>query len=212
MTKKSTEKIKEEKVEKQKVQGENVEAEQSKKDKKASKKEKNKKKKEEEQVTDNKNTDEAREKDTGVIDPEEKIRELQEKYLRLSAEFDNYRKRTLKERTELFKSAGEETISKVLPVLDDFERALVSMEEASDIEAVKSGVQLIYNKLKEILTQQGLKEIPAEGEEFDTDKHEAITKIPAPDEKLKGKIVDVVEKGYYLNDKVIRYSKVVIGE
>mgnify|MGYP006284496497 CR=1 FL=1 len=216
MTKKSTEKINQEKVEEQKVQGENIEAGQSKKDKKASRKkndkQKNKEKKEEEQVTENKNTDQSGEKDTGIIDPEEKIRELQEKYLRLSAEFDNYRKRTLKERTELFKSAGEETISKVLPVLDDFERALVSMEEASDIEAVKSGVQLIYNKLKETLNQQGLKEIPAKGEEFDTDRHEAITKIPAPDEKLKGKIVDVVEKGYYLNDKVIRYSKVVIGE
>ncbi|MGC9343437.1 MAG: nucleotide exchange factor GrpE, partial [Bacteroidales bacterium] len=105
-----------------------------------------------------------------------------------------------------------DTITKVLPVLDDFERALVSMEEAKDIEAVKSGIDLIYSKLKDTLTQQGLKEIPAKGEEFDTDMHEAITKIPAPEESLKGKIVDVVEKGYYLNDKVIRYSKVVIGE
>lgn len=217
MVNKSTEKINEEKVEEQKVKGENPESDNSGKDKKDSDSKndndkKKKKKKKEDKVTDNKNPDKEKEKDTGVIDPEEKIRELQEKYLRLSAEFDNYRKRTLKERAELFKSAGEETITKVLPVLDDFERALVSMEEASDIEAVKSGVNLIYNKLKETLTQQGLKEIPAEGEEFDTDMHEAITKIPAPDEKLKGKIVDVVEKGYYLNDKVIRYSKVVIGE
>jgi molecular chaperone GrpE len=143
---------------------------------------------------------------------EEQVRGLQEKYLRLSAEFDNYRKRTLKEKADLLKSAGQDTITKVLPVLDDFERALISMEEARDIEAVKSGVDLIYSKFKEILTQQGLKEIPAKGEEFNTDMHEAITKIPAPDESLKGKIVDVVEKGYYLNDKVIRYSKVVIGE
>ncbi len=195
MIKKSSKKIKEEQTEEQ-VQEQEIE----------------------EQVNDEKDLETEEENEnaknpvTGLSDPEEKIRELQEKYLRLSAEFDNYRKRTLKERTELFKSAGEETISKVLPVLDDFERALVSMEEASDIEAVKSGVDLIYNKLKDILTQQGLKEIPAKGEDFDTDKHEAITKIPAPDDKLKGKIVDVVEKGYYLNDKIIRYSKVIIGE
>jgi molecular chaperone GrpE len=143
---------------------------------------------------------------------EEKVKEFQDKYLRLSAEFDNYRKRTLKERIDLLKSAGEEMIVKVLPVLDDFERAQLFMENAKDVDAVKSGVDLIYSKLKEILSQQGLKEISALGEEFDTDKHEAITKIPAPDEKLKGKIVDVIEKGYYLNDKVIRYSKVIIGE
>lgn len=143
---------------------------------------------------------------------EEQLRDVQEKYLRLSAEFDNYRKRTLKEKADLLKSAGQETITRVLPVLDDFERALASMEEAKDLEAVKSGVDLIYNKLRETLTQQGLKEIPAKGEEFDTDMHEAITKIAAPDESLKGKIVDVLEKGYYLNDKVIRYSKVIIGE
>lgn len=143
---------------------------------------------------------------------EEQTRELQEKYLRLSAEFDNYRKRTLKEKADLLKSAGQDTVVKVLPVLDDFERALSSMAGAKDVEAVKSGVDLIYSKLKETLTQQGLKEIPAMGEEFNTDMHEAITKIPAPEEDLKGKIVDVVEKGYYMNDKVIRYSKVVIGE
>ena len=211
MASKSTEKINEEKAEEQKVKVEKPESDNSGKDKEISDS-KNANKKKKDKVTNNKNIDKEKEKDTGVIDPEEKIRELQEKYLRLSAEFDNYRKRTLKERTELFKSAGEETITKVLPVLDDFERALVSMKESGDIEAVKSGVNLIYNKLRETLTQQGLKEIPAKGEEFDTDKHEAITKIPAPDEKLKGKIVEVVEKGYYLNDKVIRYSKVVIGE
>ncbi|MFW5820678.1 MAG: nucleotide exchange factor GrpE [Bacteroidota bacterium] len=209
MAKKSSEKVKNNIPEEQEVKTENREAEESGKDDNLKNKNINseEKKEEEKEVT-----DKQKEKETAIADPEEKIRELQEKYLRLSAEFDNYRKRTLKERTELFKSAGEETITKVLPVLDDFERALVSMEDASDIEAVKSGVQLIYNKLRETLVQQGLKEIPAQGEEFDTDKHEAITKIPAPDKKMKGKIVDVVEKGYYLNDKVIRYSKVVIGE
>lgn len=210
MGKKSSEKNHKHKEEEQ-IQKENLEATMENEEDKL-------KDKEEEKVSNNgekaepNNKEDREEEKSGIADPDEKIRELQEKYLRLSAEFDNYRKRTLKERTELFKSAGEETISKVLPVLDDFERALSSMEEATDVEAVKSGVKLIYNKLKETLVQQGLKEIPAQGEEFDTDMHEAITKIPAPDKKLKGKIVDVVEKGYYLNDKVIRYSKVVIGE
>jgi len=141
-----------------------------------------------------------------------KITDLQEKYIRLSAEFDNYRKRTLKERSELLKTAGSEVIIKLLPVMDDFERAIVSMEEAKDLEAVKAGVKLIYSKFRDFMNQQGVKEIESENQEFDTDKHEAITKIPAPDESLRGKIVDVVEKGYYLNDRVIRYAKVVIGE
>ena len=143
---------------------------------------------------------------------EQKLNENQDKYLRLSAEFDNYRKRTLKEKSDLLKSAGEETIFKVLPVLDDFERAMSAMQTTSDIEAVKNGILLIYNKLKDILTQQGIKEIDALNLDFNTDLHEAITKIPAPREELKGKVVDVVQKGYYLNDKVLRFAKVVIGE
>jgi molecular chaperone GrpE len=142
----------------------------------------------------------------------QKMVESQDKYLRLSAEFDNYRKRTLKEKTELLKSGGEETIFKVLPVLDDLERAMNAMQTASDIEAVKNGVSLIYTKFKDILTQQGIKEIESQNLDFNTDLHEAITKIPAPQEELKGKVVDVVQKGYYLNDKVIRFAKVVIGE
>jgi molecular chaperone GrpE len=143
---------------------------------------------------------------------EQKLIESQDKYLRLSAEFDNYRKRTLKEKSDLLKSAGEETIFKVLPVLDDFERAITAMQSTTEIEAVKNGISLIYNKLKEILTQQGIKEIDALNLDFNTDLHEAITKIPAPQEELKGKVVDVVQKGYYLNDKVLRFAKVVIGE
>lgn len=142
----------------------------------------------------------------------EKFEEMNDKYLRLAAEYDNYRKRTLKERMELTKNAGEDILVNILPVMDDFERALGSMDQAKDIEAVKEGIQLIYNKFSEFLKQRGVKEIDAKEKEFDTDLHEAITKIPAPDEKLKGKVVDVVEKGYFLNDKVIRFSKVVIGE
>jgi molecular chaperone GrpE len=130
----------------------------------------------------------------------------------LSAEFDNYRKRTLKEKSDLLKSAGEETIIRVLPVLDDFERAIAAMQNLKDIEAVKDGIVLIYNKLKETLTQQGIKEIEALNLDFNTDLHEAITKIPAPAEDLKGKVVEVVQKGYYLNEKILRFAKVVIGE
>jgi molecular chaperone GrpE len=147
-----------------------------------------------------------------LVIAEQKLIENQDKYLRLSAEFDNYRKRTLKEKSELLKSAGEETINKILPVLDDLERAMVAMQTSADIDAVKNGIVLIYNKLKDTLSQEGLKEIDSINLDFNTDLHEAITKIPAPQENLKGKVVDVVQKGYYLNDKVLRFAKVVIGE
>jgi molecular chaperone GrpE len=141
-----------------------------------------------------------------------KLQEQEEKYLRLSADFDNYRKRTLKEKIEMGKYAGIEILSQMLPVIDDFERAMKSMEETQDIDAVKQGIKLIYNKFKEYLSQQGVEEIEALHTEFDTDLHDAVTKIPAPEDELKRKVVDVIEKGYKLNDKVIRYSKVVVGE
>ena len=137
---------------------------------------------------------------------------LNDKYLRLSAEFDNYRKRTLKEKMELTKTAGEGIFVNLLPVIDNFERAITSLKDVKDVEAIKEGIELIYNRFKEFLTQHGIKEVDTENNIFDTDKHEAISKIPAPNKKLKGKIVDVIEKGYKLNNKVIRYSKVVIGE
>jgi len=143
---------------------------------------------------------------------ENSLKEIQDKYLRLSAEFDNYRKRTLKEKIEWSRNAGEEIFTKILPVIDDMERALVHIREASDLEALKQGTELIYNKFREFLSQQGVSEINAMNQEFNTDQHEAVTKIPAPDPALKGKIVDVIEKGYMLNEKVIRFPKVVIGE
>lgn len=143
---------------------------------------------------------------------EEIIQELQDKYIRLSADFDNYRKRTLKEKMDLIKLAGEDILLKLLPVMDDFDRALQTMNEATDCKAMKDGVDLIHNKFKEFLSSNGIKEINAMNDEFNTDLHEAVTKVPAPSKKMKGKIVDVVEKGYFLHDKVIRYSKVVIGE
>ena len=142
---------------------------------------------------------------------QKELQEQRNKYLRLSADFDNYRKRTLREKIEMTRQAGEEIYLRMLPVLDDLERAMKSIEEAKDLEAVKEGMLLIHNKLKDYLTQQGVREIDALHKDFDTDEHEAVTQIPSGDKKLKGKVVDVIEKGYYLNDKVIRFSKVVIG-
>ncbi len=135
-----------------------------------------------------------------------------DKYIRLSAEFDNYRRRTLNEKIELTKTAGRDILVNILPVVDDFERAMASMKDSADNKSIVDGVELIYNKFKEFLSQKGIKEIDALHKEFDTDLHEALTKIPAPKKKLRGKVVDVIEKGYLLGDKVIRFSKVVIGE
>ncbi|WP_066632950.1 nucleotide exchange factor GrpE [Labilibacter marinus] len=141
-----------------------------------------------------------------------KVSELNDRYLRLSAEYDNYRKRTLKERMELTKSAGEGLLKGLLPVVDDFDRAIAHLSEASDLDAVKEGIDLIYNKFQEFFKQNGVIEIEAKEKDFDTDLHEAITKIPAPTEDMKGKVIDCIEKGYTLGDKVMRFSKVVVGE
>jgi len=141
-----------------------------------------------------------------------KLAELQDKYLRLSAEFDNYRKRTLKERIEITKSAGENLLVNLLPVMDDFDRAISLIETTSDSKAMQEGIQLIYTKMKDFLKQNGVKEIEALDKDFDTDLHEAVTKIPTAEKKKKGKVVDVIQKGYYLNDKIIRYAKVIVGE
>lgn len=143
---------------------------------------------------------------------QQKVEELNDKYLRLYSEFDNYRKRTIKEKLDLGRTASEEVILSLLTVLDDFERANKAFESKDiTIEAMKEGIQLIYSKFRNILIQKGLKEMNASGETFNTDFHEAITHIPAPEEEMKNKVLDEVEKGYLLNDKVIRYAKVVIG-
>ena len=142
----------------------------------------------------------------------EQIEEQKDKYLRLSAEFDNYRKRTMKEKAELILNGGEKSISSILPIVDDFERALKNMETATDVAAVKEGVELIYNKFMSVLGQNGVKVIETKEQPLDTDYHEAIAVIPAPNEALKGKILDCVQTGYTLNDKVIRHAKVVVGE
>ena len=142
----------------------------------------------------------------------EKVATLEDKYLRQVAEFDNYRKRTIKEKAELIKNGGERAIESILPVLDDFERALANMAKDENAAEMMTGVELIYNKFVGILKQNGLQKIETEGAAFDTDYHEAIAIIPAPSEELKGKVLDCVQAGYTLNDKVIRHAKVAVGE
>jgi len=191
----------------------------------------NKKKKEEEPIVENNQMEqeiadvqtEATEENLTetVVEPvvelseEEKLKQensnLNDKYLRLFAEFDNYKRRTQKERVELLQTAGKDVVISLLPVLDDFERALKATENATEVNAIREGVMLVQTKLKSILGQKGLKEMESLNTVFDTDIHEAITKIPAPSDDLKGKVVDELEKGYTLNDKVIRFAKVVVG-
>jgi len=139
------------------------------------------------------------------------IQQLNDKYLRLYAEFDNYKRRTQKERVELLQTAGKDVIVSLLPVLDDFDRALKAMETATDVAPVKEGILLVSTKLKNTLAQKGLKDVESIHKDFDTDFHEAITNVPAPNDDLKGKVIDEVEKGYTLNDNVIRFAKVVVG-
>ena len=138
--------------------------------------------------------------------------DFKDKYIRLYSEFENYRKRTAKEKIDIITNASENVIKEILPVVDDFERAILNNKDVSDAENIKEGLELIYNKLNKILSNNGLKSMDSIEKEFDADIHEAITKIPAPKKKLKGKVIDVIEKGYTINEKVIRFAKVVVGE
>ena len=140
------------------------------------------------------------------------LKELKDKYLRLFAEFDNFRKRTIQEKLDLMKTAAQETMSGLLPVLDDFDRAKASAEDKNTAEVFSDGVKLVYQKLYATLESKGLKPMESTGVDFDPELHEAITKIPAPSEDLKGKNIDTIEKGYYLKEKIIRHAKVVVGE
>jgi molecular chaperone GrpE len=140
------------------------------------------------------------------------LAEMKDKYIRLMAEFENFRRRTAKERQDILKTANQDLMGELLPVMDDMERARLAMEETKDVDALLQGLELVFHKLKKVTELKGLKpmDIPA-GSDFDADMHEAVTQIPAPSEELKGKIVDVIERGYTLNDKVIRFAKVIIG-
>lgn len=143
---------------------------------------------------------------------EEKLAEMQDKYLRLAAEFDNYRKRTLREKMDISKYAGEDMIRKILPIIDDFERALKSIDASPENKGMKDGIELIYNKLSDILKLEGLKEIDSLDRDFSVDLHDAVATVPVEDKNKKGKVIEVVSKGYYLKDKVLRHSRVVVGE
>ena len=140
------------------------------------------------------------------------IEQLNKDKLLLMADFENYRKRTLREKADLIESGGEDCLKRILPLVDDFERGLLAINESADVEAVKEGMTLIYNKFKTFLDQHGIKEIPAKDEDFNTEYHEAVTTFPAPSPEMKGKVIDCVQKGYTMNDKVIRFAKVVVGE
>jgi molecular chaperone GrpE len=142
----------------------------------------------------------------------EEQEDYKEKFIRLYSEYENYRKRTAKEKIDILTNASENVIKDLLPVVDDFERAIANNDKIEDIEAIKEGFSLIYNKFYKTLTSKGLKPMDSKETEFDLDLHEAITKIPAPNKELKGKVVDVVEKGFLINEKVIRFAKVVLGE
>ena len=170
-------------------------------------------------VSDEASGNAVNDKDSGKSDSEKEMDQLRndvalykDKYIRLIAEFENFKKRTIKEKVEFSKRAGEDIYLTLLPVLDDFERAMKSINSASDVDSLKEGVNLIYSKFKSTLEAQGLKEINSIGTPFNTDLHEAITNVDTPDEEMKGKVVDELEKGYFLNDKIIRYAKVVVGK
>lgn len=160
--------------------------------------------------TENQGTEEKQElSETDVLKNE--VAELKDKYLRLYSEFDNFRKRTSKEKMDLTKTANEDVVKALLPTLDDFERAMKSIGDDENLKAAKEGIELVYHKLFKTLESKGLKAMVSVGAPFDVELHEAITQIPAPSEDMKGKIIDEVEKGYYLHDKVIRFAKVVTG-
>lgn len=150
--------------------------------------------------------------DVEEVNSEEKYKELNDSHLRLMAEFDNYRKRTMREKAELIKMGGESALTNLLPVIDDFERALDNIKNTEDLNAVVQGVELIYNKFISYLSQQGVKAIEAIGQPFNTESYEAVATIPAPEADLKGKVIDSIQTGYTLHDKVIRHAKVVVGE
>ncbi|MGB0884726.1 MAG: nucleotide exchange factor GrpE [Flavobacteriales bacterium] len=164
--------------------------------------------------TDNTEKAEAKEEPKEAPKPtvEEELEMYKDKHLRMYSEFENFRRRSAKERIELMANAGQEIISALLPILDDFDRAKTANENSEDVAAIKEGMNLIHNKIFTLLTQKGLVPMDAMGKDFNSDDYEAIAKIPAPSEDLKGKVIDVTEKGYFLNSKIIRHAKVVIGE
>lgn len=167
---------------------------------------------EEEQTQNQEESVEQEKKEDAPKTADEQLAEMKDKYIRIYSEFENFRRRTAKERLELISTAGADVIKDFLTVLDDFDRAIESNKNVEDLDAVKEGFELVRNKMTGILVGKGLKPMNAKGTDFDPELHEAVAKFPAQDEEQKGKVIDEVEKGYYLNEKIIRYSKVVVGE
>ena len=168
---------------------------------------------EEEQVAEPQTIEEEpQEKMSELERTQKELGEMKDKYLRIFAEFDNYRKRTIKERQDIIKLAARDALNALLPAVNDFERAIKVAQSEDNEERLPEGIVLVYSKLMKALEQQGIREMETDGQDFDPELHEALTKIPAPNEALKGKIIDTIEKGYYLNDKIIRHAKVVVGE
>jgi len=166
----------------------------------------------EEQTGNEGENEELNEESTDGDDKDSQIVELKDKYLRLAAEFENYKRRTVKERLNMIGTANKDTLSALLPVMDDFDRAKKNAEDESSTEPFSEGVMMVYNKLANTLQQKGIKAMESNGEDFDPELHEAITEIPAPTEEMKGKVIDTVEKGYYLKKAILRYAKVVVGK
>lgn len=165
-----------------------------------------------EEAQDEEGIDEEAMKNASTEQLAAELGEMKDKYLRLYAEFDNYRKRTMREKEMMIKTASENTISAILPSLDDFSRAMKVADADDNDETLPDGIRLVYNKMMKAMEQRGLKVMESTGEKFDPDLHEALTKVPAPTDDLKGKVMDTIERGYYLNDKIIRYAKVVVGQ
>ncbi len=164
----------------------------------------------EEQIREEQIVEEQEEDTVEVLKAE--LSEAKDKYLRLFAEFENFKRRNTRERLDLLNSAAQDTISNILPVLDDFDRAKKSAEDENTKEELSEGVLMVYNKLYKVLEAKGLKPMESDGQDFDPEVHEAITEVPAPNDEMKGKVIDTIEKGYLLNDKIIRFAKVVVGK
>ena len=166
----------------------------------------------ENEASETEEVDEKTQLEAKVADLEQQLEKEKKEYLFLMAEFDNFRKRTMKEKVEIIKNAAEKAMKDILPVIDDFERALQAMNDQKDVQGLKEGVELIYNKFIKYLEANGVKAIESDKAEFDTELHEAVANFPTPEEELKGKVIDTVQKGYKINDKVLRHAKVVVGQ
>ena len=210
MTKKKKNQDKEQMEEKQNGQEQNIEEQQASAEQEAT--EQNQEGQEQQQGEEETGEKSLEDLQKEIEELKQKNEELKDKHLRLFADFDNYKKRTAKEKTDIQKNASEDVLKDLLPIIDDFERAIGTAEDAKDVDSVREGMRLIYQKMMKTLEHKGLQSMESQGKEFDSEYHEAVSEIPAPSDDQKGKVMDEIEKGYYLNDKIIRFAKVVVGK